>query len=43
MPGNGIPITTGSIGADGIALSADGEILYWSIISGRFLYSVPTK
>ena len=29
-------------GADGIALSADGEELYLSVISGRYLYSIPT-
>ena len=42
MPGQGEPITTGKTGADGIALSADGETLYWSAVSSRYLYSVPT-
>lgn len=31
-----------TFGADGIALSPDGATLYWSVIAGRFLYSVPT-
>ena len=42
LPGQGMPITTISFGADGIALSADGETLYWSVVGGRYLYSVPT-
>lgn len=42
LPGQGMPITTSSFGADGIALSADGESLYWSVVGGRYLYSVPT-
>ena len=33
------PIPTGS---DGIALSADGSILYWSAVASRTLYSIPT-
>ena len=36
------PISRPSFGADGIALSADGETLYWSSVGGRELYSVPT-
>lgn len=39
---SGKEITTRTFGADGIALSADGETLYWSVIGGRYLYSVPT-
>ena len=35
-------ITFNTFGADGIALSADGETLYWSVVGGRYLYSVPT-
>lgn len=31
-----------TFGADGIALSPDGATLYYSVIGGRFLYSVPT-
>lgn len=42
LPGQGMPITTSTTGADGIALSATGDILYWSVIGGRYLYSVPT-
>lgn len=41
-PGNGMPITPLLFGADGITLSADGETLYWSPVSSRYLYSVPT-
>ena len=42
LPSQGMSITTNSFGADGIALSADGEKLYWSAVGGRYLYSVPT-
>ena len=42
MPGMGQPITTNSFGSDGIALSADGATLYWSVVGGRYLYSMPT-
>ena len=38
----GKEITTRTFGADGIALSADGETLYWSVVGGHYLYSVPT-
>ena len=31
-----------SFGSDGIALSADGETLYWCPIGSRTLYSIPT-
>lgn len=31
-----------SFAADGLALSPDGETLYWQAITGRTLYSVPT-
>lgn len=41
LPGQG-EITTGNSGADGIALSTDGETLYWSAVGSRYLYSVPT-
>ena len=37
-----MPIGQGSFGADGIALSADGTILYFSAVGSRYLYSVPT-
>ncbi|KAI1478906.1 major royal jelly protein-domain-containing protein [Daldinia eschscholtzii] len=30
------------IGADGIALSADGETLYWCPLASRYMYSAPT-
>ena len=42
LPGVGQPFTTVKFGADGIALSADGETLFWSAVGGRYLYSVPT-
>ncbi|GIZ46694.1 hypothetical protein CKM354_000981100 [Cercospora kikuchii] len=31
-----------TFGSDGIAISPDGSTLYFSVIGGRFLYSVPT-
>ncbi|CAK45090.1 hypothetical protein AnigIFM63604_011116 [Aspergillus niger] len=31
-----------STGTDGIALSADGETLYFGVVSGRDIYSIPT-
>ncbi|KAL8706013.1 MAG: hypothetical protein Q9201_000898 [Fulgogasparrea decipioides] len=31
-----------NFGADGIALSADGETLFWSAVGSRTLYSIPT-
>lgn len=34
--------TTATGGADGIALSADSRTLYWSALSSRRLYSLPT-
>jgi sugar lactone lactonase YvrE len=42
MPGPGQPWTTAPLGSDGIALSADGEELYFGPVGGRGLYSVPT-
>lgn len=36
------PITPLAFGADGITLSNDGETLYFSVVSGRYLFSVPT-
>ncbi|MCJ1474320.1 hypothetical protein MMC13_002978 [Lambiella insularis] len=42
IPGPGLPIGYNSFGADGIALSADGDTLYWSPTGGRYLYSIPT-
>ena len=38
----GQPITPVTFGADGITVSADGETLYYSVVSGRYLFSVPT-
>ena len=43
IPGPGMPLTTIPLGSDGIALSADGEDLYFGPVGGRELYSVPTK
>ncbi|KAF1959568.1 MRJP-domain-containing protein [Byssothecium circinans] len=43
IPGPGLPLTTAPLGADGIALSADGEELFWGPVGGRSLYSVPTE
>ncbi|KAL9127795.1 MAG: hypothetical protein Q9217_003401 [Psora testacea] len=35
-------ISQATSGSDGIALSSDGATLYWSVVSGRTLYSIPT-
>lgn len=37
------PYTYTAFGSDGITLSADGNTLYWKLVAGRYLYSVPTK
>ncbi|RYF37114.1 MAG: gluconolaconase, partial [Cytophagaceae bacterium] len=42
IPGPNQPLTTVPLGSDGIALSADGEDLYFGPVGGRGLYSVPT-
>lgn len=42
IPGPGAPLTTVPLGSDGIALSADGEELFFGPVGGRGLYSVPT-
>lgn len=36
-------LTTIGFGSDGIAISADGEHLYWGAVAGRNLYSAPTS
>ncbi|KAI1851320.1 hypothetical protein JX265_000446 [Neoarthrinium moseri] len=36
------PVSYWPLGSDGIALSADGERLYWGPLGSRYLYSVPT-
>ena len=36
-------ILQASFGSDGIALSSDGETLYWCPIGSRTLYSIPTS
>ena len=38
----GRPFSFLNFGSDGIALSADGETLYYRAVSSRYLYSVPT-
>lgn len=38
----GKPLGYTGFGSDGIALSADGETLYWKDVAGRLLYSIPT-
>jgi len=38
----GKPFGYVSFGSDGIALSADGETLYWKAVANRQLYSIPT-
>lgn len=42
IPGPGLPYSTIPLGSDGIALSADGEDLYFGPVGGRGLFSVPT-
>ncbi|CAJ2508952.1 Uu.00g139780.m01.CDS01 [Anthostomella pinea] len=39
----GKPFTFFPLGSDGIALSADGETLYWSPVGSRYMYSAPTS
>lgn len=36
------PLTTNPTGSDGIALSVDGETLYFGPFASRYMYSVPT-
>lgn len=36
------PVSTNPTGSDGIALSADGDTLYFGPFASRYLYSVPT-
>ncbi|KAI0388890.1 major royal jelly protein-domain-containing protein [Xylariaceae sp. FL0594] len=36
------PVSYNPVGADGIALSADGDTLYFGPFASRYLYSVPT-
>ncbi|KAL8728181.1 MAG: hypothetical protein Q9166_005575 [cf. Caloplaca sp. 2 TL-2023] len=44
LPRPGQPIAfAGNFGADGIALSADGETLFWSAVGSRTLFSIPTE
>jgi sugar lactone lactonase YvrE len=43
IPGPGLPLTYAPLGADGIALSADGKDLFWGPVGGRTLYSIPTE
>ncbi|KAF1947970.1 major royal jelly protein [Clathrospora elynae] len=43
IPGPDLPLTTVPLGSDGIALSADGEELYFGPVGGRGLYSVSTE
>lgn len=38
----GLPFSYTAFGTDGIALSADGETLYWKVVAGRNLFSIPT-
>lgn len=42
VPAPGAPITHLTMGSDGIAISADGEHLYYGPIASRSFYSVPT-
>ncbi|KAB2580009.1 hypothetical protein DBV05_g1523 [Lasiodiplodia theobromae] len=40
--GAGGPVAYASTGSDGIALSADGDELFWSQVAGRHIHGVPT-
>lgn len=42
IPAPGMPYTYLGFGSDGIALGADGKDLYWTPLSSRTLYSIPT-
>ncbi|KAF2191112.1 major royal jelly protein [Zopfia rhizophila CBS 207.26] len=42
IPGPGQPVSYAPLGSDGIAISLDGEELYWGPVGGRYLYSIPT-
>ncbi|PIA89515.1 hypothetical protein CB0940_07060 [Cercospora beticola] len=37
------PFAYTNFGADGIALSADGKTLFWKLVAGRNMYSIPTE
>lgn len=41
-PGGGRPIRTLPTSSDGLALSPDGETLYFCTLPSRYLYSIPT-
>lgn len=43
VPSPGMPFSYLPFGSDGIALSADGNDLYFKSIAGRYLYSIPTE
>lgn len=43
IPDPGLPYSYLSFGADGIALGADGDDLYWTPLASRTLYSIPTE
>ena len=43
LPGPDQPVSfAGNFGADGIAMSADGETLFWAAVESRTLYSIRT-
>jgi sugar lactone lactonase YvrE len=41
-PKQGQPYTSLPFGSDGIAISNDGDTLYWTPLGSRYLYGVPT-
>jgi sugar lactone lactonase YvrE len=43
IPSPGQPLSTIAFGADGIALSASGDELFWGPTGGRCLFSIPTE
>lgn len=44
LPGPGEPYTHTTTGSDGIAFgNGSGDILFWTVNAGRYLYSIPTS
>ena len=42
-PRPGTPFAYTNFGADGIALSANGDTLFWKAVAGREMFSIPTE
>lgn len=37
----GLPVSYLNFGADGLAISADGDTIFWTDVGSRYLYSIP--